>query len=143
MAVKFAEEQRNSFDKSLLVQLLVAQQEQNETLAKELHDLNEKMQLLMEQIILSNKNRFGTSSEKMEMENQICFMEKDGNIIFFNEAEAVCDLESEEPEEIERKTETKKKRSGKKEDDISGLPVTIISHYMTEEELTAEFGENG
>lgn len=43
MAVKFTEEQLNSFDKSLLVQLLVAQQEQNETLAKELHDLNEKM----------------------------------------------------------------------------------------------------
>ena len=71
MAVKFTEEQLNSFDKSLLVQLLVAQQEQNETLAKELHDLNEKMQLLMEQVILSNKKRFGTSSEKMEMENQI------------------------------------------------------------------------
>lgn len=143
MAVKFTEEQLNSFDKSLLVQLLVAQQEQNETLAKELHDLNEKMQLLMEQIVLSNKKRFGTSSEKMVMENQICFMEKDGNIVFFNEAEAVCDLEAEEPEEIERKPETKKKRSGKKEEDISGLPVTIISHYMTEEELTAEFGENG
>ena len=143
MAVKFTEEQLNSFDKSLLVQLLVAQQEQNETLAKELHDLNEKMQLLMEQVILSNKKRFGTSSEKMEMENQICFMEKDGNIVFFNEAEAVCDFEAEEPEEIECKPETKKKRSGKKEEDISGLPVTIISHYMTEKELIAEFGENG
>lgn len=143
MAVKFTEEQLNSFDKSLLVQLLVAQQEQNETLAKELHDLNEKMQLLMEQVILSNKKRFGTSSEKMEMENQICFMEKDGNIVFFNEAEAVCDFEAKEPEEIECKPETKKKRSGKKEEDISGLPVTIISHYMTEKELIAEFGENG
>ena len=143
MAVKFTEEQLNSFDKSLLVQLLVAQQEQNETLAKELHDLNEKMQLLMEQVILSNKKRFGTSSEKMEMENQICFMEKDGNIVFFNEAEAVCDFEAEEPEEIECKPEAKKKRSGKKEEDISGLPVTIISHYMTEKELIAEFGENG
>ena len=143
MAVKFTEEQLNSFDKSLLVQLLVAQQEQNETLAKELHDLNEKMQLLMEQVILSNKKRFGTSSEKMEMENQICFMEKDGTLVFFNEAEAVCDFEAEEPEEIECKPEAKKKRSGKKEEDISGLPVTIISHYMTEKELIAEFGENG
>ena len=143
MAVKFTEEQLNSFDKSLLVQLLVAQQEQNETLAKELHDLNEKMQLLMEQVVLSNKKRFGTSSEKMEMENQICFMEKDGNIVFFNEAEAVCDLDAEEPEEIVNKPEKKKKHTGKKDEDVSGLPVNIISHYMSEDELTAEFGENG
>ena len=143
MAVKFTEEQLNSFDKSLLVQLLVAQQEQNETLAKELHDLNEKMQLLMEQVVLSNKKRFGTSSEKMEIGNQICFMEKDGNIVFFNEAEAVCDLDAEEPEEIVNKPEKKKKHTGKKDEDVSGLPVNIISHYMSEDELTAEFGENG
>ena len=82
MAVKFTEEQLNMFDKSLLVELLMNQQEQVETLTKELHDLNEKMQLMMEQLILSNRKRFGTSSEKMEMENQICFYEKDGTIVF-------------------------------------------------------------
>ncbi len=27
--------------------------------------------------------------------------------------------------------------------DLSGLPVNIITHYMTEEELVAEFGKNG
>lgn len=26
---------------------------------------------------------------------------------------------------------------------MAGLPVNVISHYMSEEELTAEFGENG
>ena len=143
MAVKFTEEQLNNFDKSFLVQLLIAQQEQNETLAKELHDLDKKMQLLIEQVILSNKKHFGTSSEKMEMENQICFMEKDGKIVFFNEAEAVCELEAEEPEEIVSKPERKKKHSGKKEEDLSGIPANIICHYMSEEELTAEFGKNG
>ena len=143
MAVKFTEEQLNTFDKSLLVQLLVAQQEQNEKLTQELHDLNEKMQLLMEQLVLSNKKRFGTSSEKMGIENQICFYEKDGNIVFFNESEAVFDPEAEEPESLEIKPEKRKKRAGKKEEDISGLPVNIINHYMSDEELTAEFGENG
>lgn len=143
MAVRFTEEQLNTFDKSLLIQLLIDQQEQVETLTKELHDVNEKLQLIMEQLVLSNRKRFGTSSEKMDIENQICFFEKDGNICFFNESEAVCDFSAEEPEDLESKPAKKKKRTGKKEEDISGLPVNIISHYMSEEELTAEFGENG
>ena len=143
MAVKFTEEQLNTFDKSILIQLLVDQQEQNEKLTNELHDLNEKLQLIMEQLVLSNKKRFAISSEKMDIDNQICFFEKDGDIVFFNEAEAVCDLEIEEPDELETKSVQKKKRSGKKEEDISGLPVNIISYYMSEDELTAEFGENG
>ena len=140
MAVKFTEEQLNTFDKSLLIQLLVDQQEQNEKLAKELHDLNDKMQLIMEQLVLSNKKRFGTSSEKMEIENQLAFYEKDGNIVFFNESEAVCDFEADEPDDLETKPAKKKKRTGKKEENIDGLPVNIITHYMSEEKLTAEFG---
>ena len=143
MAVKFTEEQLNTFEKSHLVQLLIDQQEQNEKLASELHDLNEKMQLIMEQLVLSNKKRFGTSSEKMGVANQICFYEKDGNIVFFNESEAVCDFGAEEPEDLETKPARKKKRTGNKEEDISGIPVNIISHYMSTEELAAEFGENG
>ena len=54
MAVKFTEEQLNTFDKSILIKLLVDQQEQNEALTKELHDVNEKLQLIMEQLVLSN-----------------------------------------------------------------------------------------
>ena len=143
MAVKFTEEQLNTFDKSLLIKLLVDQQEQVENLTKELHETNEKMQLILEQLTLANKKRFGTSSEKMDIENQICFYEKDGTICFFNESEAVCDLSAEEPDDLENKPTKKKKRSGKKEEDISGLPVNVINHYMTEDELSAEFGENG
>ena len=140
MAIKFTEEQLNTMDKSLLIQLLMNQQEQVETLTKEVHALNEKMQLMMEQLILASKNRFGRSSEKMTDATQISFMEVDGNIIFFNEAEAVCDLEAPEPESLEFK---KPRRKGKKEADLSSLPTVRVDHYMTEEQLTAEFGENG
>lgn len=143
MAVKFTEEQLNTFDKSLLIQLLVDQQEQNEKLTSELHDVNEKLQLIMEQLVLSNKKRFSTSSEKMDLDNQICFYENDGTICFFNESEAVCDLSAEEPDDLEPKSAKKKKRSGKKEEDISSLPVNVINHYMSEDELNAEFGKNG
>ena len=143
MAVKFTEEQLNTLDKSLIIQLLISQQEQNEALTKELRELNQKMQVLMEQMVLANKNRFGRSSEKMEIENQICFKEVDGNIVLFNEAEAVCNLDAQEPEDSEIKPVRKPKTVGKKADDMAGLPVNIINHYLSEEELIAEFGENG
>ena len=64
MAVKYTEEQLNSVDKSFLIQLLLQQQEKLEAITKELHASNEKMQLLMEQVILGKQNRFGRSSEK-------------------------------------------------------------------------------
>lgn len=143
MAVKYTEEQLNSVDKSFLIHLLLQQQEQLEVLTKELHASNEKMQLLMEQVILGRQNRFGRSSEKMEDTNQICFLEVDGTIVFFNEAEAVCDLSAAEPEDLELKSPKQPKRKGKKKDDLSGLPVRRIDHYLSEAELEAEFGKKG
>lgn len=143
MAVKYTEEQLNSVDKSFLIQLLLQQQEQLEAITKELHASNEKMQFLMEQVILGKQNRFGRSSEKMEDTSQICFREVDGTIVFFNEAEAVCDLNAAEPEDLELKSPKQPKRKGKKESDLSGLTVRRIDHYLSKEELEIEFGVNG
>ena len=119
------------------------QQEQLEAITKELHASNEKMQLLMEQVILGKQKRFGRSSEKMEDTSQICFREVDGTIVFFNEAEAVYNINKTEPEDLELKPSKQAKRKGKKEADLSGLPVRRIDHYLSEEELEAEFGVNG
>ena len=143
MAVNYTEEQLNNVDKSFLIQLLLQQQEQLNALTKELHASNEKMQLLMEQVILGKQNRFGRSSEKMEDTSQICFREVNGTIVFFNEAEAVCDLNAAEPEDLELKSPKQPKRKGKKEADLSGLPVRRIYHYLSAEELEAEFGVRG
>ena len=149
MAIKYTEEQLNTVDKSLLIQMFLAQQEQVEELSSEVKDLNskisamdEKMQKLIEQVILSNKARFGRSSEKMDDASQMSFMEVDGNIIFFNEAEAACDLEADEPDDIELPKRGKKSK-GKKDKDLDGLPTEDVEHYMTEEELINTFGVNG
>lgn len=75
MAIKYTQEQLNTIYKSLLVQMFLNQQEQMESLTSEVHSLNEKMQLLMEQVILGNKKRFGRSSEQMSDVNQIRFIE--------------------------------------------------------------------
>lgn len=143
MAFKFTEEQLNTLDKSFIVNLFLQLQDQNDKLSGEVQELNKKMEVLIEQITLANKNRFGRSSEKTMDTSQICFMEVDGTIVFFNEAEAISDLDAEEPDTLENKPARKPKTVGKKEADIKDLPVNIINHYLTDDELVAEFGENG
>ena len=143
MAFKYTEEQLNKLDKELLVQLFLGLQDQMEDLTKQTQALNDKMQLMMEQLVLSKKSRFGRSSEKMAGPGQIRFMEVDGEIVFFNEAEAVCDLDAPEPDSLEPQQPKKKKQAGKREADLAGLPVRRIDHYLSEKELAAEFGEKG
>ena len=62
MAIKYTEEQLNSVDKSMLIQMFLNRQEQLEKVSADLHSLDTKMQAMMEQLILANKNRFGRSS---------------------------------------------------------------------------------
>ena len=143
MAFKYTEEQLNKLDKELLVQLFLGLQDQMEGLTRQTQALNDKMQLMMEQLVLSKKSRFGRSSEKMAGPGQIRFMEVDGEIVFFNEAEAVCDLDAPEPDSLELQQPKKKKQAGKREEDLAGLPVRRIDHYLSEKELAAEFGEKG
>ena len=150
MAMKYTEEQLNTVDKSLIIRLFLAEQEQTEKLTNQVETLNaklaemdEKMQKLLEQVILSNKARFGRASEKMEHTDQMAFTEVDGQIVFFNEAEAEADLEAPEPDELELRPKRGKKAKGKKEKDLEGLPVSRIDYYMSDDELIKEFGENG
>ena len=143
MTIKYTKEQLNKFDKDLLIELFLGMQGQMEELSRQTQVLNDRMQLMMEQMVLFQKNRFGRSSEKMADSEQIRFMEVDGTIVFFNEAEAVCGLDAPEPDDLELKAPKKKKQPGKKAADIAGLTVKRIDHYLKEEELTAEFGENG
>lgn len=140
MAMKYTEEQLNSIDKSILVQLFLALQEESEKQTRKLTEMDEKLQRIMEHLVLSKQERFGRSSEKMEDYAQIYFMEIDGKIAFFNEAEAVCDLEASDEEDV---TPHRKKATGKKEQDMSVLPINRINHYLSESELEAEFGIKG
>ena len=78
----------------------------------------------------------------MEDNNQICLLEMDGTIVFFYEAEAVCDLSATEPANLELKSQKQPKCKGKEEADLSGLPVRRIDHYLSESELETGFGVN-
>lgn len=143
MEIKYTEQELNSIDKTLLIKMFLNLQNQMETLTTETKVLNDKMQQMMEQLVLANNNRFGRKTEKMSDTNQICFMEVDRKIVFFNEAEAVSDLDANEPEELEINAIHGKKTSGKRAVDMERLPVERIDHYITEEELKEEFGKKG
>ena len=69
-------------------------------------------------------------------------MEMDGKIVFFNEPEAVADEETGETSETVPRRKPKKKQ-GKREEDLEGLPVVMVEHSMTEAELERLFGKEG
>ena len=135
MALEYTEKKLNSLDKETVIQLFLSQQEQ-------LRQIDHNLQLVLEQMADLKRHRFGRSSERHETEDQISFMEVNGKIVFFNEAEAAA---AEEPSEV-TETATRqrpKKRQGKREEDLSGLPVVVIEHSMPEEELEELFGKDG
>ena len=135
MASKYTEEQLNSLDRETLTRLFLSQQEQ-------LENIDHTLQLVLEQMADLKRHRFGRSSEKHETEGQVSFMEVDGKIVFFNESEAVAAEEStEEPEDVSR-TRPKKKQ-GKREEDLDGIPVVVVEHSMTDGELEDKFGKDG
>lgn len=135
MSSKYTEEQLNSLDRETLIRLFLSQQEQ-------LENIGHTLQLVLEQMADLKRHQFGRSSEKHETEGQVSFMEVDGKIVFFNESEAVAAEEStEEPEDVSR-TRPKKKQ-GKREEDLDGIPVVVVEHSMTDEELEDKFGKGG
>ena len=136
MTSRYTEEKLSSMEKETIIQLFLAQQEQ-------LENIDKNLQLVLEQLADQKRHRFGRSSERHVTQGQISFMEVDGEIIFFNEPEAVADQETEDETQEAPRRRTPKKKKGKREEDLDGLPVIKIEHTMTEEQLSATFGEKG
>lgn len=127
MAKIYDEEQLNKFDKETIIQLFLMQQEQ-------LAEIDRKLQLVLEQLSVPKRNRYGRATEKMES-SQLSFQEVDGEIvIIFNEAEALADENADEltEEVIKKKSD---KRKGKRAEDLSNLPKEVINHDFSEDEL--------
>ena len=121
MASKYTEEQLNSLDRETLIRLFLSHQ-------KQLENIDHTLQLVLEQMADLKRHRFGMSSEKHEVESQVSFMEVDGKIVFFNESEAVTEEENIQ-EEAESVSRTKpKKKQGKREEDLEGVPVVVVEH---------------
>lgn len=132
MAKKYTVDELNSLSKESMMVIIRSMQEQ-------LEQLNQNMERLIEQIAVANNQRYGRSSEKLEViDGQL-------NLDFiFNEAEALTEtLYVVEPTEDVVLPTKKKKAVGKRDKDLESLPVVEISHVLSEEQLTEIFGAKG
>ena len=134
MQMKYTEEKLNTFSKETLIQLFLTQKEQ-------LSEIDGKLQLVLEQLAVMNQNRFGRKTEQMPVPEQLAFTDVDGELVLFNEAEVLAALDEREKETTVKKRPVKKK--GKREEDLSGIPVVKVEHYLTEKELEDLFGKAG
>lgn len=87
--------------------------------------LEHKLDWLQEQIRLGQHKKFGASSEKTTMENQMALV--------FNETEAFQKDELPEPT-LEEVTYKRKKAVGHKDDLLKDLPTETITYELPEEE---------
>ena len=126
----FTEEQLNRMSREDICSLLkIMQQHQQkqesrirllEEQKKELEFLNA---MLSDRLTLAQKKRFGASSEK--------YAEGYTQLGLFNEAEQEADPDAPEPdlEEVHPSPYKRKKRSGKKEEDLSCFETTEVIEY--------------
>ena len=98
---KYTAEQLKRLSSGELVVLVLSMQDQ-------LDRLNENFENLVEQLRISNGQRFGRKTEKLQ--------EIEGQLSLFNEIEAACDLSAPEPEpeELLPAARRKKKETGKR-----------------------------
>ena len=142
MAAIFSAEQLNMMDQTTLIAIILDQQknmaEQGQLLkqqSEQITRLNSQVELFIEQIRIVNQNRFGKKSERLDV--------IDGQLSLFNEAETTANPEASEPEveEIVVKAHKRKKKKGKRDEDLSGFPTEDHKHTIPVEELDAYFGE--
>ena len=122
-------EELNSFSRETLVAVILSMQDQ-------LAQLNTNMERLIEQIVSANNHRYGRSSEKLDVIAGQLELE-----LIFNEAEALTEtLYVVEPAEEDVIQVMRRKKKGKREEDIKDLPVEVIPHTLPEEKLQEIFG---
>lgn len=131
----FTDEQLNSMSKENIIALMQAMQEHQQKQEQKIHLLEEKTKeleflnaLLSDRLTLAQRKRFGSSSEK--------YAEGYMQMNLFNEAEQEADPDTPEPEmeEIHPSSYKRKKRTGKKEEDLSAFETTEVVEYKLEGE---------
>lgn len=138
----------NSFDKEVLIQMLLSTAQQLEhamqrmnDMSKQLEETNCTIHQLTEQLAIANQRLYGRKSEK----NLVTAADDGEQLNFFseifNEIEVHADLGPVDEPEIETavKGYTRKKSKGKREKDLSGLPVRIEEHTLSDDQLSELF----
>ena len=137
MAKKYTEQELNDCSKEILVTLFLHFQDQ---MYDQLESLNSKLDRMAEQLAVLQNKQYGRKSEKLDViDGQLSFV--------FNESEALVEnvfvVEPAQEDVLETVTIKRKKKKGKREEDLSNLPVEPVFHEMSEEELADIFGPDG
>ena len=137
MAKKYTESELKNCSKDILITLFLHYQDQ---MSEQLDQLNSKLDRMAEQLAVLQNNKFGRKSEKLDViDGQLSFV--------FNEAEALVEnayvVEPAEEEVLETVTRKRKKKKGKREEDLSNLPVETVDHELSDKELAGTFGPDG
>lgn len=90
------------------------------TMQGQLDALNENIERLIEQVRIANQHRFGRKTETMQS--------MEGQLSFFNEADALYDKDAREPEadEVLPRKPRRKKAKGQRDTDLKEFPEDII-----------------
>ena len=137
MAKKYTEQELNDCSKEILVTLFLHFQDQ---MYDQLESLNSKLDRMAEQLAVLQNKQYGRKSEKLDViDGQLSFV--------FNESEALVEnvfvVEPAQEDVLETVTIKRKKKKGKREEDLSNLPVEPVFHEMSEEDLADIFGPDG
>lgn len=124
-----------------LAESLTAQCDMQE---KQLNEMNQKMDLLIEQMAIGRQKRFGRSTEKIDWEGQLMMLFNEAEVLIVDKyviepvIEEVCRID----EEDEPSKKRKPKQKGKRDADLKNLPVKVIEHIIPEAQLQEKFGDS-
>lgn len=142
MREMFDREQLNKLDKDMLISLFLNLQEQVSAQTSNIEALKAQIERLTEQIALMNSRQFGRSTEKNLSnlnEEQINFFSD-----ILNEAEFHLGnnyVINPDMDTVIIPEHKRKKKAGKRDEDLSAYPVVVIEHVLSEEELESAFPE--
>ena len=150
MNMKFTETQLTRLTKKDIVGVCLSLQQLVESLTtqcekqeEQLKEMNQKMNLIIEQVAIGQQKRFGRSTEKIDWEGQLAMLFNEAEVLMVDRyvveptLNQVCpDLEDDE--NVKKRTPRPK---GKREADLAGLEIHVISHTLSDAELTEKFGD--
>lgn len=127
MAQKHTLEELNNCSREELITIVLMMQGQ-------LDALNDNIEKLIEQVRIANNYRFGRHTESLKS--------IEGQLSFFDEADAAYDESSREPSAEEVITAKRVKKKGQRNIDLKDFPEEILPPYsVSEEQLDAFYGK--
>ena len=137
MKETISREEFNNMDREVLYTLFTGMQEQLERSNDTVDALRATVDKLNEQIRIMNTRLFGKSSEKsLATGDQLSIYD-----FGFNEAEATVKGKVIEEPKMETVVIHRKKRRGKRDEDLSGFEAIPVEHGLSDEELAERFPE--